>query len=69
MVLKKLIRNPISLIGLIILLGFVLVAIFAPLISPLPEDVLARNPNDPYRILATVLPAHRHLPAKIIPWV
>ena len=51
MVLKKLIRNPISLIGLIILLGFILVAILAPVIAPLPEDVLARNPNaDPYRI-------------------
>lgn len=46
MVMKKLIRNPISLIGLIILLVFVLVAIIAPWIAPTPE----RYKDDPYRI-------------------
>lgn len=46
MVLRKLIRNPISLLGLVLLLGFVLVAIFAPYIAPTPE----RYKDDPYRI-------------------
>ncbi len=44
MVLKKLMRNPISLLGLIILIGFVLVAIFAPKLAP------PRDPEQPYMI-------------------
>lgn len=44
MVLKKLVRNPISLLGLIILIGFVLVAIFAPKLAP------PRDPEQPYMI-------------------
>jgi len=43
-VLKKLMRNPISLLGLIILIGFVLVAIFAPKLAP------PRDPEQPYMI-------------------
>ncbi len=46
MVMKKLLKNPISMVGLVILLGFVLVAIFAPWIAPTPE----RYKDDPYRI-------------------
>ncbi|NLH13561.1 MAG: ABC transporter permease [Firmicutes bacterium] len=46
MVFKKLLRNPVSLLGLVLLLGFVLVAIFAPVIAPTPE----RYKDDPYRI-------------------
>ncbi|HHT89591.1 MAG: ABC transporter permease [Bacillota bacterium] len=46
MVMKKLLRNPLSMIGLILLLGFVLVAIFAPWIAPTPEN----NKNDPFRV-------------------
>ncbi len=46
MVIKKLLRNPLSMIGLILLLGFVLVAIFAPWIAPTPE----MHRNDPYRV-------------------
>ena len=44
MVLKKLARNPISRLGLIILIGFVLVAIFAPKLAP------PRDPEQPYMI-------------------
>ena len=47
---KKLLRNPLSMAGLIILLVFILVAVFAPWIAPVP-DMYANNPNhDPYRV-------------------
>ncbi|HHV55903.1 MAG TPA: ABC transporter permease [Firmicutes bacterium] len=46
MVTKKLLRNPISMLGLIILLGFVILAVFAPWIAPTPE----RYKDEPYRI-------------------
>ena len=46
MVMKKLLRNPLSMIGLLILLGFILVAVFAPWIAPTPEDYI----NEPYRV-------------------
>lgn len=50
MVMKKLLRNPLSMAGLIILLVFILVAVFAPWIAPVP-DMYASNPNhDPYRV-------------------
>jgi peptide/nickel transport system permease protein len=41
-VLKKLLKTPTSLAGIIMLIGFVLVAIFAPVIAPPPEN--SRNP-------------------------
>jgi peptide/nickel transport system permease protein len=37
-IIKKLLTNPTSLIGLILLAGFVAVAIWAPLIAPVPEN-------------------------------
>lgn len=46
MVVKKLLRNPLSVIGLVLLLGFVLIAIFAPQIAPTRED----HKNEPYRV-------------------
>lgn len=46
MVMKKLLRNPISMLGLIILLGFIIIAVFAPWIAPTPE----RYKDQPYRI-------------------
>lgn len=46
MVMKKLLRNPLSMTGLIILLGFILIAIFAPRIAPTQEAYK----NDPYRV-------------------
>ncbi len=42
---KQLVKNPLSLAGIIILLIFTFVAIFAPLIAPTPE-----GHSDPYRI-------------------
>ncbi|MBN2045848.1 MAG: ABC transporter permease, partial [Anaerolineales bacterium] len=44
-VLKKLIKNPTAVIGLILLLAFVVVAIWAPTFAPVPE-----NSRDPYMI-------------------
>ncbi len=35
-VIKKLLTNPTSLVGIILLLGFVIIAIFAPLLAPIP---------------------------------
>lgn len=46
MVMKKLLRNPLSMIGLIILLGFVIIAIFAPWIAPTQEAYK----DEPYRV-------------------
>ncbi|NMB21291.1 MAG: ABC transporter permease [Firmicutes bacterium] len=46
MVMKKLLRNPLSMVGLLLLLGFILVAIFAPWIAP-TQEIYA---NDPYRV-------------------
>lgn len=43
-VLKKLVRNPLSLIGLVLLLGFVTMAILAPWIAP------PKSEDEPYRI-------------------
>jgi len=42
--LKRFLSNPLSIIGLIIILGFATVAILAPVLAP-PED-----PSDPYKI-------------------
>ena len=42
---RQLLRNPLSLIGIIILVFFVILAIFAPLIAPVPE-----GHRDPYII-------------------
>jgi peptide/nickel transport system permease protein len=36
-VLKKLLRNPTSLAGILLLIGYVLVALFAPRLAPVPE--------------------------------
>jgi peptide/nickel transport system permease protein len=44
-VLKKLLKNPTSLIGIILLLGFAFIAIAAPWIAPVPE-----RSRDPYMI-------------------
>ncbi len=41
-VLKKLIKNPTSLAGLIVLLAYVIIAIGAPWLAPIPER--SRNP-------------------------
>lgn len=46
MVMKKLLRNPLSMTGLIILLGFILIALFAPYIAPTQES----HKSDPYRV-------------------
>ncbi|NLV90933.1 MAG: ABC transporter permease [Firmicutes bacterium] len=46
MVWRKLVRNPLSLLGLVILLGFILVATLAPVLAPTPE----RYAHEPYRI-------------------
>lgn len=46
MIMKKLLRNPLSVIGLVLLLGFVLIAIFAPWIAPTPETYK----REPYRV-------------------
>lgn len=43
---KKLIRNPISMLGLILVVFFAFVAVFAPFIAPTPE----RYKDEPYRI-------------------
>lgn len=44
-VLKKLLKNPTSLAGIILLIGFTMVAILAPNIAPVPK-----NSRDPYMI-------------------
>ena len=44
-VLKRLLKNPTSLAGIVLLVGFVLIAIFAPLLAPTPP-----NSRDPYMI-------------------
>lgn len=46
LVAKKLLRNPLSLAGLIILAVFIVVAVFAPIIAPTDE----RFADEPYRI-------------------
>ncbi|MCR4401409.1 MAG: ABC transporter permease [Firmicutes bacterium] len=43
---KKLVRNPLSMLGLMLLTGFVVVAVAAPWIAPTPE----RYRDEPYRI-------------------
>ena len=60
MVMKKLLKNPISMVGLVILLGFILVAIFAPWIAPTPE----RYKGDPYRFPVMVGRRIQHLPSE-----
>ena len=42
---RQLVRNPLSLMGIIIIVVFVIIAIFAPLIAPIPE-----GHRDPYMI-------------------
>jgi len=42
---KQLVKNPLSLVGIIILVIFIFIAIFAPLIAPTPE-----GHTDPYKI-------------------
>ena len=42
---RQLIKNPLSLAGLVIIVIFVIIAIFAPLIAPTPE-----GHRDPYMI-------------------
>jgi peptide/nickel transport system permease protein len=44
-IIKKLLKNPASLIGIILLLAYVVVAIFAPVLAPVPE-----NSRDAYMI-------------------
>jgi peptide/nickel transport system permease protein len=44
-VIKKLLRNPISVLGIVILLGFVIIALFAPNLAPPPK-----NSRDVYMI-------------------
>jgi len=44
-IVKKLLTNPTSLIGILLLLAFILMAIFAPWLAPPPENV-----RDPYMI-------------------
>jgi peptide/nickel transport system permease protein len=44
-IVKRLLTNPTSLIGLLLLLGFVIIAIIAPWLAPPPE-----NARDPYMI-------------------
>lgn len=44
-VLKKLIKNPTAVIGILLLLAFIIVAVFAPQLAPIPE-----NSRDPYMI-------------------
>ena len=46
MVFKKLLRNPLSVIGLVLLLGFILIAVLAPWIAPTLED----HKHEPYRV-------------------
>jgi peptide/nickel transport system permease protein len=36
-IIRRLLTNPTSLLGILLLLGFVLIAIFAPIIAPVPE--------------------------------
>jgi peptide/nickel transport system permease protein len=43
--LKRFLKNPLSIIGLVIILSFLLVAIFAPLLAPPEEDT-----TDPFKI-------------------
>ncbi|MFP4383729.1 MAG: ABC transporter permease [Spirochaetia bacterium] len=43
--LKRFLGNPLSIIGIVIILGFLLVAIFAPVLAP-PEE----NTTDPFKI-------------------
>lgn len=44
-VLKRLLTNPTSLLGIVMLLGFVLIALFAPILAPVPP-----RSRDPYMI-------------------
>jgi len=44
-VLKRLLTNPTSLMGILLLVGFALIAVLAPVIAPVPE-----NARDPYMI-------------------
>ncbi len=41
---RRFLKNPLTIIGLVIILGFTVIAIFAPLLAP-PE-----NPDNPYKI-------------------
>jgi len=61
-VIVKLLKNPTSLIGIILLLGFVILAVLAPIVAPVPK-----NSRDPYMIprdgFATEpkVPSEKHL--------
>jgi peptide/nickel transport system permease protein len=49
---RQLVRNPLSLVGIILILIFIIIAIFAPLIAPTPESHQGRPymiPRDGYR--------------------
>jgi len=51
-VVRQLVRNPLSLIGIILIVIFIIIAIFAPLIAPTPESHQDRPymiPRDGYR--------------------
>lgn len=58
-VLKKLIKNPTAVIGLILLLGFIIIAIWAPVFAPVPE-----NSRDPYMIPRSGFRAEPSLPSE-----
>ena len=56
---RQLVKNPLSLAGIIIILTFVIIAIFAPLIAPPPEGHL-----DPYKIPRDGYSATPELPSE-----
>ncbi len=58
-VIKKLIKTPIAFVGLLLLLGFVILAIWAPVFAPVPE-----NSRDPYMIPRDGFSAEPALPSE-----